>query len=68
LVERPFPLFLEIKIKETNEVFWISHAGIPFIWSIDDAKKLSKEVQASLQNDAPNILAKMWGDTTKEVE
>ena len=56
---KALPLFLEIKIKETNEVFWISHAGIPFIWSIDDAKKLSKEVQASLKNDASNILAKM---------
>jgi len=63
---KSLPLFLEIKIKETNEVFWISHAGIPFIWSIDDAKKLSKEVQASLKNDASNILAKMWGDTPKK--
>jgi bis(5'-nucleosyl)-tetraphosphatase (symmetrical) len=63
---KALPLFLEIKIKETNEVFWISHAGIPFIWSIDDAKKLSKEVQSSLKNDASNILAKMWGDTPKK--
>ena len=63
---KALPLFLEIKIKETNQVFWISHAGIPFIWSIDDAKKLSKEVQASLKNDASNILAKMWGDTPKK--
>ena len=63
---KDLPLFLEIKIKETNEVFWISHAGIPFIWSIDDAKKLSKEVQSSLKNDASNILAKMWGDTPKK--
>ena len=63
---KDLPLFLEIQIKETNEVFWISHAGIPFIWSIDDAKKLSKEVQASLKNDASNILAKMWGDTPKK--
>ena len=59
-------LFLELKIKETKEVFWISHAGIPFIWSINDAKRLSEEVQASLKNDASNILAKMWGDTPKK--
>jgi bis(5'-nucleosyl)-tetraphosphatase (symmetrical) len=62
---KALPLFLEIKIKETNEVFWISHAGIPFIWSINDAKRLSEEVQVSLKNDASNILAKMWGDTPK---
>ena len=63
---KSLPLFLEIKIKGTNEVFWISHAGIPFIWSIDNAKKLSKEVQASLKNDASNILANMWGDSPKK--
>ena len=58
---KTLPLFLEIKIKETNEVFWISHAGIPYIWSINDAKRLSEEVQASLKNDASNILARCGG-------
>jgi len=62
---KALPLFLEIKIKDTKEIFWISHAGIPFIWSIKDAKKLSREVQEALQNDASNLLAKMWGDAPK---
>lgn len=36
---KSLPLLLEIKIKKTKETFWISHAGIPFIWDIRMAKK-----------------------------
>ena len=59
------PLLLDIKIKESNEIFWISHAGIPFIWQADKAKKFSKEIQVALKNDASNLLKNIWGDTPK---
>jgi len=62
---RKQPLLLDIKIKESNEIFWISHAGIPFIWQADEAKKFSKEIQVALKNDSSNLLKNIWGDTPK---
>jgi len=59
------PLLLEIKIKETKETFWISHAGIPYIWDIRMAKKLSKEIQTGMKDDSFKILENIWGDTPK---
>ena len=58
-------MFIEIKIKETNETFWITHAGIPYLWDIKLAKKLSKEVQKALKEDSFNLLNNIWGDTPK---
>ena len=62
---KKLPLFIEIKIKETNETFWITHAGIPYLWDIKLAKKLSKEVQKALKEDSFNLLNNIWGDTPK---
>ena len=62
---KKFPLLLEIKIKETKETFWISHAGIPYIWDIRMAKKLSKEIQTGMKDDSFKILENIWGDTPK---
>ena len=62
---KKLPLLLEIKIKETNETFWISHAGIPYIWDIRMAKKLSKEIQTGMKDDSFKILENIWGDTPK---
>ena len=62
---KSMPLLLEIKIKKTKETFWISHAGIPFIWDIRMAKKLSKEIQVGMQKNSFEILENMWGDTPK---
>ena len=62
---KKLPLLLEIKIKETKETFWISHAGIPYIWDIRMAKKLSKEIQAGMKDDSFKILENIWGDTPK---
>jgi bis(5'-nucleosyl)-tetraphosphatase (symmetrical) len=36
------PMLLKVKIKETHETFWISHAGIPYFWSLTKAQKLSR--------------------------
>ena len=58
-------MLLEIKIKETKETFWISHAGIPYLWDTRLAKKLSKEVQVGLKEDSFNVLENIWGDTPK---
>ena len=63
---KSLPLLLEIKIKETKEIFWISHAGIPYLWNIKLAKKLSKEVQLALKDDCFNLLENIWGDTPKK--
>ena len=52
---------MKIKIKDTKEIFWITHAGIPFIWSLKKAKKLSDEINASMKIDSYNILLNMWG-------
>jgi len=62
---KKLPLLLEIKIKETKETFWISHAGIPYLWDTRLAKKLSKEVQVGLKEDSFNVLENIWGDTPK---
>lgn len=62
---KKLPLLLEIKIKETKETFWISHAGIPYIWDIRMAKKLSKEIQTEMKDDSFKILENIWGDTPK---
>ena len=62
---KKLPLLLEIRIKETKETFWISHAGIPYIWDIRMAKKLSKEIQTGMKDDSFKILENIWGDTPK---
>ena len=62
---KKLPLLLEIKIKETKETFWISHAGIPYLWDMRMAKKLSKEIQAGMKDDSYKILENIWGDTPK---
>lgn len=62
---KKLPLLLEIKIKETKETFWISHAGIPYLWDMRMAKKLSKEIQTGMKDDSFKILENIWGDTPK---
>ena len=62
---KKLPLLLEINIKETKETFWISHAGIPYIWDIRMAKKLSKEIQTGMKDDSFKILENIWGDTPR---
>ena len=62
---KKLPLLLEVKIKETKETFWISHAGIPYLWDMRIAKKLSKEIQAGMKDDSYKILENIWGDTPK---
>lgn len=59
---KKLPLLLKVKIKKTKETYWISHAGIPFIWSFKKAKKLSDEMRIAIKNDSSNILMNMWGD------
>ncbi len=62
---KKLPLLIEVKIKESKQTYLISHAGIPFLWTSKNAKKLSKEVTESLKNDSYNLLANIWGDTPK---
>ena len=59
---KKLPLLLTIKIKSSKESFWISHAGIPFIWDLKKAKNLSDEIKVVMKNDSFNVLDNMWGD------
>ena len=65
---KKLPLLLKIKIKETEEIFWISHAGIPFIWDMHEAKKYSKEVQKILKNRFFSFIRKYLGRHTQNLE
>jgi len=58
------PLLLKVKVN--NKVFWISHAGIPFIWDFKIAQSFSKEIQYALKKDSYKLLKNMWGDTPKQ--
>ena len=58
---KKLPLLLKFEINK--ELFWISHAGIPYIWSLKTAKNLSKEIQTALKEDSFRLLENMWGDT-----
>ena len=49
---KKLPLLIEVKIKESQQRYLISHAGIPFLWTSKDAKSLSKEVTESMKNDS----------------
>ncbi len=60
------PLMIKIKLKNSNNEFFISHAGIPYMWSLKKAFKLSREIELSLKNDAFNLLKNIWGDTPKK--
>ena len=60
---KKLPLLLKIKVNK--KVFWISHAGIPFIWDFKTANNLSREIQYALKEDSYNLLKNMWGDTPK---
>ena len=62
---KSLPLLLKVYIKESNETFWIAHAGIPFIWSFETAKTLSDEIQKVLKKDSYSLLKNMWGDEPK---
>mgnify|MGYP003322683648 FL=1 len=59
---KKLPLLLKIRIKSSKETFWISHAGIPFIWDLKKAKNLSDEMRVVMREDSFNVLENMWGD------
>jgi bis(5'-nucleosyl)-tetraphosphatase (symmetrical) len=56
------PMLLKVKIEKSNETFWISHAGIPYFWSLSKAQKLSRELSKSLKDNPKFVLKNMWGD------
>ena len=59
---KQLPLFKEIKINKTNESFYISHAGLPFFWSFEDAQLYSDEISFYLKNHTTELLENIWGD------
>ena len=59
---KQLPLFKEIKINKTKESFYISHAGLPFFWSFEDAQLYSDEISFYLKNHTTELLKNIWGD------
>ena len=56
------PFIIEIVNKLNGNSFFISHAGIPEIWSPEKTKELASEVTSMLQNNPLKVLQSMWGD------
>ena len=59
LIEKP--LMLE-RQNNKNEKFIISHAGIPHIWDLEDARKLNEEYLKAIKKNPGGIFRNMWGD------
>ena len=59
LIEKP--LMIERK-NNKNEKFVISHAGIPHIWDIEDARRLNEEYLNAMKNNPGGVFRNMWGD------
>ena len=56
------PLFIKIKDIEKQRTFFITHAGIPEIWSPDKAYKLANETSNFLKKNPKRMLESMWGN------
>ena len=56
------PLMKSIFISESKETFHITHAGIPPVWTLDEARKYSDEISNELLHNPKNILSNMLGD------
>jgi len=59
------PLLININQQNVQKEFWITHAGVPEIWSPSKAQKLAKEASALLQTKPKHTLKAMWGDHPK---
>ena len=59
LIEKP--LMLE-RQNNKNEKFIISHAGIPHIWDLEDARKLNEEYLKAIKKNPGGVFRNMWGD------
>tara|TARA_Y100001934_G_scaffold86196_1_gene107056 strand:+ start:113 stop:910 length:798 start_codon:yes stop_codon:yes gene_type:complete len=55
------PLMLERK-NEKNEKFLISHAGVPHIWDLEDARRLNQEYITAIKRNPGGVFRNMWGD------
>jgi|TARA_B110000503_G_scaffold65641_1_gene103100 bis(5'-nucleosyl)-tetraphosphatase (symmetrical) len=56
------PLFIKEKDLKSGNTFFITHAGIPEIWSPHKAQKLAKETSDALKKNPSKFLASMWGN------
>ena len=45
-----------------NEKFIISHAGIPHIWDLGDARRLNEEYLKAIKKNPGGVFRNMWGD------
>lgn len=60
------PLIIKERDSYSGNTFFISHAGIPEIWSTSKALKLAKETSMALQKNPKKFLSTMWGDNPKK--
>ena len=59
LIEKPLMLERE---NNKNEKFIISHAGIPHIWDLGDARRLNEEYLKAMKKNPGGVFRNMWGD------
>tara|TARA_B100000029_G_C17607584_1_gene967974 strand:+ start:7993 stop:8784 length:792 start_codon:yes stop_codon:yes gene_type:complete len=62
LIKRP--LIIKKKIGPKN--FYISHAGIPHVWSMNQAIKISKNVLQLIRKEPKKFFNLMWGNHPKQ--
>jgi bis(5'-nucleosyl)-tetraphosphatase (symmetrical) len=60
------PLMIEIYNECSDSTFFITHAGIPEIWSPKKAQGLANEVSVLLKKNPSQVLKSMWGDHPKK--
>ena len=63
LLNRPF--LIKVKDQASKNIFFITHAGIPEIWSPSKAQKLATEASHNLKKNPTKVLQSMWGDNPK---
>tara|TARA_B100000674_G_scaffold177029_1_gene143291 strand:+ start:3636 stop:4442 length:807 start_codon:yes stop_codon:yes gene_type:complete len=56
------PFFIEFFEQSSKKTFYITHAGIPEIWSPTKAKQLATETSLILKKEPAKMLEIMWGD------
>lgn len=56
------PLFIKEKDLSSGNTFFITHAGIPEIWSPNKAQRLAKEASDALKDNPKDFLSTMWGN------
>lgn len=55
------PLLLKVSCDQGKN-FYLTHAGVPHIWSLEDAMHYNAEFMMAATHDAEKMFRNMWGD------